>query len=258
MWVVSVILIVYLGLCAWLWLTQRSLIYYPTPAVSNPLADELLLESGGETLQVWRVSHGHEHGVIYFGGNAEEVSQNSAELLRYFDDLTVYLVNYRGYGGSSGTPAEAALFQDALSVYDFVARRHAEISVIGRSLGSGVATYLAAARQTSRLVLVTPFDSLDRVAQAAFPLFPVSLLIRDRFDSLARAESIRVPTLIAIAEHDEVIPRAHSDNLAAAIDPSLLQVTVIYGAGHNTIGGQAQYMQSLSEFLRSKTDANQD
>jgi hypothetical protein len=257
-WIISVILIVYLGLCGWLWLRQRSLIYYPTPSVNNPLAEELLLESDREVLQIWRVSQGNEHAVIYFGGNAEDVSQNSAEFLRYLDDLTVYLVNYRGYGGSSGSPAESGLFLDALSVYDFVARQHAEISVIGRSLGSGVATYLAAARTTNRLVLVTPFDSLDRVAQAAFPLFPVSLLMQDRFDSLGRASRIRVPTLIMIAEHDEIIARGHSENLAAAIDPSLLEVRVIDGAGHNTIGSLPQYERLLSAFLRGKTDAHQD
>ena len=249
MWPASVVLILYLGLCAWLWLMQRSLIYFPTAAVDNPLADELLLDSHGETLQVWRLSAGNERAVIYFGGNAEEVSQNSPDMLEHLGDRTIYLVNYRGYGGSSGSPAEVALFQDALSVYDHVAGQHASVAVIGRSLGSGVAAYLAASRKISRLVLATPYDSLTGVAQAAYPVFPVALLMRDRFDSLGRAAQIRVPTLIAIAELDEVIPRQHSEKLAAAIAPSLVEVTVIEGATHNTIGTVPQYMWSITRFL---------
>ena len=251
---VLLILAVYLALCAWLWLTQRSLIYYPTPAVDNPLADELLVESGGESLQIWRLSPGRDHAIIYFGGNAEEVSQNSPDFLRHLADLTVYLVNYRGYGGSSGSPDEDALFLDALSIYDFVAGRHSRISVVGRSLGSGVATFLATARETSRLVLVTPYDSLASVAQAAYPIIPVSLLLRDRFDSLARAADIRVPTLIAIAEFDEVIPRVHSERLVAAIDPTLATVIVVSGSGHNTIGDSPEYSRSMSEFLSGNRD----
>lgn len=248
-WILSLIVLAYAGVCVMLWSKQGSLIYYPTAAVANPLADELRLDSGGESLQLWRLAAGNEHAVIYFGGNAEDVSLNSSDMLRYLGGATVYLVNYRGYGGSSGTPSEVSLFRDALSVYDYVAGHHPEISIVGRSLGSGVATYLATSRETSRLVLVTPYDSLVNVAQAAYPIVPVSLLLRDRYDSVGRADAIRVPTLVAIAEFDEVIARAHTDRLVAALEPSITSVEIIGGATHNTIGDRPQYMRLMSRFL---------
>lgn len=249
--IITLAALVYGGLCGYLYLAQRSLIYFPTPEVDNPHAEALRLESGGETLKVWRLGAASEHAVIYFGGNAEDVSMNTPDFLRHLPEFTVYLVNYRGYGGSTGRPAEDALYADALAVYDFVDERHARVSTIGRSLGSGVATYLATSRDLERLVLVTPYDSIDRLAQASFPIFPVSLLLKDRYDSLGRAEGINVPTLLLIAGNDGIIPAKHSQALAAAIDPELVDAIVIDDATHNTISYAPEYSAALSAFLRS-------
>lgn len=250
-WIITLAALVYGGGCAYLYAAQRAFIYFPTPEVDNPLAEELRLDSGGETLKVWRLGAVTDHAVIYFGGNAEEVSMNTPDFLQHLADFTVYLVNYRGYGGSTGRPVEAGLYADALAVYDFVDDHHGRISSIGRSLGSGVATYLATARNLERLVLVTPYDSIDRLAQASFPIFPVSLMLKDKFDSLGRAESIDVPTLLLVAERDGIIPAKNSQALAAAIDPDLVDVIVIDDATHNTISYAPGYSAALSAFLRS-------
>jgi hypothetical protein len=121
--------------------------------------------------------------------------------------------------------------------------------VIGRSLGSGVAAHLASVRDVRRLVLVTPFDSLVNVARAHFGYFPVSLLMRDRYDSGRLVPAIRAPVLIIIAAHDEIIPRARSDALAAAFGPSRARVTVLDGVGHNDIDDRPRYLESIAEFL---------
>lgn len=249
--IITLAALVYGGLCAYLFATQRSLIYFPTPEVDNPLAEEIRLDAGGATLKIWRLGAGSDHAVIYFGGNAEQVSMNTRDFLHLLPEFTVYLVNYRGYGGSTGSPAEAALYDDALAVYDQVADQHARISTIGRSLGSGVATYLATARDLERMVLVTPYDSIHRLAQASLPMFPVSLMLKDRFDSLARAGDIDVPTLLLVAENDGVIPARHSEALAAAIDPRLVEVVVVRSATHNTIQDVPEYGLALTRFLRS-------
>lgn len=244
------VVLIYVGFCVYLYLAQRSLIYFRTPETRNVAAEDLRLDVDGATVQVWRLNVDRDNAIIYFGGNAETVAWNIADFSRMFPDKAIYLVNYRGYGASSGRPSEAALTGDALAIYDHASRMHTRISVIGRSLGSGVAIALAAARATERLVLITPWDSMVRVAQSAYPIFPVSLMLKDRYDSLHHAGRISSPTLLLIAERDEFIPMKSSLNLASALDPALTTVTIIDDAGHNTIQNYRQYATALAEFLR--------
>ncbi len=177
---------------------------------------------------------------------------NIADFRSFFPRHDVYLANYRGYGGSSGSPSEAGLYKDALAIFDEIRSRYTSISVIGRSLGSGVATYLATQRNIDRLILVTPFDSIENVARKALPILPVSLLLKDKFDSAGRVADIHAPVLIVIAENDEVISRQHSDVLAGAFPDSQVTVEVIPDTGHNTIGMSPRYASVLSMFLAER------
>ncbi|MFQ6005077.1 MAG: alpha/beta hydrolase [Woeseia sp.] len=253
MTVVSVALLIYVGFCVFLYATQRRAIYYPTPEVHVPDATDVRLENDGQTLKIWRVAGADAlHAIIYFGGNAEDVSGNIPQFRSIFPGHTVYLVNYRGYGGSTGSPTEAGLYDDALAVFDELRSRYKGISVIGRSLGSAVATYLASLRDIDRLVLVTPFDSIENVARRALPILPVALLIKDRFDSAGHVPNIDAPVLVLIAENDEVIPRRHSDALAGAFPSAQIKVEIIEDAGHNTIGMYPRYANALSTFLATQ------
>jgi len=240
---------VYVLICLLLFVGQRSHIYYPVRE-SNPAgAQSIRLQGAGADLKVWVVRRPGPRAIIYFGGNAEDVVYNLEGFTAAFPGHSIYLVNYRGYGGSGGEPTESGLTSDAVAVFDELARRHSSISVIGRSLGSGVAAHLASKRDVRRLVLVTPFDSLVNVARAHFSYFPVSLLMRDRYDSGRLVPSIRTPVLIIIAANDEIIPRARSDALVAAFGPSRARVTVLDDVGHNDLDGRPQYLESIAEFL---------
>jgi len=148
-------------------------------------------------------------------------------------------------GGSSGRPSETALVADTLALYDKLAPQHKEISVVGRSLGSGVAVQLAAARPVTRLVLVTPYDSLQEVAAQQFPYFPVRWLLLDKFESWKYVPQISAPTLVIAAEYDEVIPRASTEALFARFPPGAATSKIIAGAGHNTISESAEYASLL-------------
>lgn len=246
----AVVAPVYVLLCAYLWLMQRSMMYFPTPPADSVPAESLSVRSGGDTLRVWRLNAGQRDAILYFGGNAEDVALNLPEFDDWFRACTVYLVNYRGYGGSGGSPSERALYEDARSVYERASEEHERISVIGRSLGAGVATQLATERSLERLVLVTPPASFTRIAADLYPVLPAGLLLRDRYDSLARAGRIDAQrVLVLIAEHDEIIPPAHSRELAAAIDPARVTTEVIAGTGHNTIGTSPAYGRALESFL---------
>lgn len=248
--IISIAVLVYAGFCVFIYTSQRNAIYYPTPEVQVSDAADMRLESDGQTLKIWRLANsGGSNAIIYFGGNAEDVSGNIPDFKNFFPGHNVYLVNYRGYGGSTGSPSEAGLYKDALALFDEIRSRYKSISVIGRSLGSGVATYLAALRDVDRLVLITPFDSIENVAKKALPVLPVSLLLKDKFDSVGRVAEIEAPVLVVTAEHDEVIPRRHSIALAEAFPESQVTVEVIPDAGHNTIGMSQQYARVLSIFM---------
>ncbi len=246
--IITLMLLGYAGLCLFMFLQQRNMMYFPTAENRAELTEVLWLQSGGERLKIWKLNGG-DPAIIYFGGNAEAVEYNIDDFQHLMSDYTVYLVNYRGYGGSSGKPTEQGLFEDALNLYDLIAAQHSAISVIGRSLGSGVAVHLAAQRDIDRLVLITPYDSMVNLAQSIYPIFPVRWLLHDRYDSLAHAQSITSRTQMLIAESDRIVPRKHSINLATALQHTQPEISVITGTDHNSISVSIDYRRRLAAFL---------
>ncbi len=241
----GVVVVAYLGLCAALYAMQRSFIYLPPPpSPANGLAAFELPVDGAQLRIIVREKAGHD-ALIYFGGNAEDVAYSLPELEAAFPDHAVYLMNYRGYGTSSGAPSERALVSDALVLFDRVHQEHGSIVVIGRSLGSGVAIQLASSRPVSRLVLVTPYDSIENLAARQFAFFPVRWLLRDKYESWKYAGSISAPTTVIAAEHDEVIPRESTQALVASFPPGIATLGVVRGAGHNTISDGQEYARLL-------------
>ncbi len=242
----AVIALFYLGLCVLLVLLQRSLLYFPQPR-TNRNHPTLALPVAGATLEITTRRSQRADAVLYFGGNAEDVSQSGVELEAAFPNHDLYLMHYRGYGGSSGRPTEAALFADSLALFDLVRQDHMNIVAVGRSLGSGVAVYLASRRPISRLVLVTPFDSVLAVAARSFWFVPVRWLLRDRFESVKYAAAITAPTTIIAAEHDVEIPRRHTEALMRGFRPGIASLRVVAGAGHNTIASSPDYIPLLRD-----------
>lgn len=241
---VAVAAALYLAACAALYFLQRSMIYFPQP-VSTEAGRRMTLRSGGVDLAISIRERAGPGAVVYFGGNAEDVSANLPELAQAFPDRALYLMNYRGYGGSAGSPTEAALQEDGLALFDMARRNHEDVVVIGRSLGSGIAVRLAAQRPVSRLVLVTPYDSLQALAAAQFPLFPVRWLLADKYESNRHAHLVTAPTTLVMAEHDEVIPRASTESLARRFAPGVARLTVVPGTGHNTVSAHPLYLELL-------------
>jgi uncharacterized protein len=242
---IAILALIYAFLCAVLFFQQRSLIYLPQSRTVVDGATMLTLPvDGGEVLVTSEPRPG-EKALIYFGGNAEDVSHGLPALAAAFPDHAIYLMHYRGYGGSAGKPTESALFSDAIALFDKVHAEHPSILVIGRSLGSGVATYLASMRPVARLTLVTPYDSLAAVAAHHYPFFPVRWLIRDKFESWRYAERVTAPTLILAAQFDEVIPAANTRALLPHFRPGVASFKVIAGTSHNSISESEEYFPAL-------------
>jgi pimeloyl-ACP methyl ester carboxylesterase len=222
----------YGGLCLLMALSQRSFIYMPRPAADA--SGRLALRVDGKRVLVAHRPHPGPRALIYFGGNAEDVSLTRAELAALLPHTALYLLHYRGYGGSEGRPSEAALRADARALYAHVAERHSSVTVVGRSLGTGPAVHLAATRPVERLVLLVPFDSLAAVARGAMPWLPVDWLLRDRWDAAAEAPRVRAPTTIVAAAADAVVPLRHAEALQRAFPPGVAELVVAPDLDHNT------------------------
>ena len=236
---------VYLGLCGLLFLYQRHLIYFPQPMSRGHGTTTLTLAADGAAVLVSVRERSGPKALLYFGGNAEDVSHSLPSLAKAFSDCAIYLMHYRGYGGSSGKPSEAALVADALALFDEVQAEHRDITVVGRSLGSGVAVHLASVRPVARLILVTPYDSLQDLAAQKFPYFPVRWLLRDKFESWRYAQQISAPTLIVAAERDDVIPRSSTETLYKRFNAGVASLEVVSGTDHNSISESQKYVSLL-------------
>ena len=252
--ILKLLLLIYLIIGAILYSKQRDILYYPSPAPQKSF-DELNIENDAGVIKVFVLNRGHKNAIIYFGGNAESVGYSADNFAKNFPNHTIYLVNYRGYGESSGTPTEEKLYSDALLVYDKIRKYNADIHVIGRSLGSGVATYLASKRPVNRLILVTPFDSIESVAQNKFPIYPMSILLKDKYKSIDRVSEITAhQTLIVIGEKDEVIPNEHSQRLHNAFVVSKVKSLSLH-SGHNDIQLDERYYEEMNRFITGYSTA---
>ena len=231
-----------------LFMRQRTMIYFPTAEESHRYAEETI-NNEGEAIKVIVLNPGQEKAIIYFGGNAEAVIYNAFDFEKSFTSHTVYLFNYRGYSGSSGKPTEKGIFSDSLALHDKIRERHTSISAFGRSLGSGVAIYLASKRKIDKLALATPFDSIRSVAQRRFLIYPMALLLKDQYNSINLVNDIKAPILILRAGNDKVIHKRHTMKLVNAFPEEQIKFVTIEKAGHNTLSEFPEYHQQLKEFF---------
>lgn len=214
--------------------------------VALPLADGVVLRGwflrspGGPQRQA---------AVLYFGGNAEDLRGILADAHR-MGGRALLALSYRGYGASTGAPAERLLYADALAAYDWLAARPdvdpARIAVWGRSLGTGVATWVAAHRPVDAVVLTSPFDSIASLARHHQPL--LAPLVTQRFDSRSRAPRIDAPLLALVGGADTVVPPEYSARLVADWRGPTRTV-LVPGAEHNELQADPAYWRAVAAFL---------
>jgi hypothetical protein len=260
----------YAGAAGALALMQRSFIYRPDPAKPDLLRtgpagmEELALRtSDGETLVAWHAAPRDGRPLLlHFHGN----SGNAGLRWRRYRELAargfgVLAVSYRGYGGSTGSPSEAGLHADAKAGYAEAVRRYgpARVVAFGESLGTGVAARLAAEQPVAALILEAPFRSIAVAAKRLYGVFPVDLLLADRFDTEALIAGIRVPVLIAHGRQDEVTPFEDSEVLfARATGPRrLLDITAGTHDGLYRHGFVAEIEAFLADAMAGRLTAGE-
>lgn len=253
----------YLAIAVLIWFAQESLQFYPQPALTRALApagwklEEVSFKSSdGTTLAGVLVMPPVERPplLIYYGGNAEEVTAYAHGAADTYGERAVLLMNYRGYGRSGGRPGEKALVADAVEIFDWASRRTdidaSRIALHGRSLGSGVAVQVAAARPVRCVLLTSPFASAREVAAEIYPWLPVGWLMRHPFDSAAHAPKLTMPALFLMGDADNIIPKRHSERLAG-LWAGPVQKHSFEGFGHNDIDLNPRYSTAIHAFLAS-------
>ncbi|HKJ65623.1 MAG TPA: alpha/beta fold hydrolase [Desulfopila sp.] len=238
---------------------QRKMIFFPVHT-RHPLqpaeATGFCLERSGAVLRGWLFNEQFASSkmIIYYGGNSEDIYLNR-EQFSSFVDIAVLLVNYRGYGTSTGTPGEKEFYEDALAVFDEVSARHAppELFLMGRSLGSAVASYVASQREVSAIILVTPFDSLETLAKKLYPFLPISLILRHKFHAAQHLKGVNTPALILYAGRDRIVPGLSTERLVMHMHMKK-KVVCIEEAEHNTIDLYDEYQLALLQFITTATE----
>ena len=253
----KIALIVAIGFPLLMYLAQDSLIFHPqrmdearrVALARTPAVESLFIHGAdGTRLHAWHVKG--DPLVIYFGGNAEEVSWMMEDAPKRAPGVGWLLVDYRGYGSSGGSPSEKMLVADAIQWYDHF-KTTERVYLFGRSLGSGVAVQLAAERPVAGLILVAPFDSLVEVGKRIYPFLPVNWMLKHRFDSFALAPKMKVPLLCIVASHDDIVPPQHAKRLYDAWAGPKKWVS-LEGAGHNSTDEALNYWPSIQRFLTEK------
>lgn len=234
----------YLLFCVMLYLSQRSYLYYPTGRDESVLSIVLNRDNARIVVSVNNVDS--DSAALYFGGNAEDVSRSVELLSRAFPQSKIYAMHYRGYGGSTGTPTEESLVGDGGALYEEIIRKHRHVTIIGRSLGSGIAMQVAAGRDIRRLVLVTPYYSIAELAADRFWLFPVTLILEDKYESWRYAGQVTAPTTIVLASDDDVIPADSSLRLASRFTLGRARLIRLASTNHYNIPENLQYPAVLN------------
>jgi uncharacterized protein len=218
-------------------LLQRRLIYQPDARRTTPDAEGLA------DVEAWRIPTGDNQTLVawyckaqpgyptfvYFHGNAgwiELRTERLTELARR--GFGVLMPSYRGYGGSTGQPTEAANVADAKTVYDALRASGVsarDIIVFGESLGTGIATQLAASKVVAGLVLDSPYSSMADLAQRNYPWLPVRYLLWDHYETIRHIKRVTIPVLVLHGDADGLVPVSMGIAVyRAAISPKMLQI----------------------------------
>lgn len=212
----------------------------------------------GERIHGWYIPHQPSpRGVLlFFHGNAGNISHR-LDSIRVFNDLglDVLIVDYRGYGESSGKPSEQGLYEDGEAAWNYLVseRRLApeQVIVFGRSLGAVVAARVASHHTPGALVIESGMTSGIDMARRLYPFLPARLVTRLEFPMLEFVQAIRCPVLVIHSRDDEIIPFDMGRALYEAVpgeDKSFLEIR----GGHNTgfYLSEAVYIPALEKFLK--------
>jgi len=231
-------LALYAGILLLLFTHQRDILF-----IRGRYADErealyqarTITEADGTRVGVWEVPAARAGGpvIAFFYGNAGTLSDFAGIGAAFHrEGYGVLLASYRGYPGNTGTPSEDGIMADARAILSALPRGHGKVILWGQSLGTGVAARMAAEGYGAALILQSPYTAVVDVAARHFSIFPVRLLMKDRFDTAALVPKIAVPVLIMSGTADATVPFEMGETLAHRLGRHATFVP-FPGGGHN-------------------------
>ncbi|MGN7612448.1 alpha/beta hydrolase [Magnetococcales bacterium HHB-1] len=250
-------------------LRQAQMIFIPppeNPEIQNHIkqipgaATIQLITEDKLTLKGWHIAPEKQPHtapwIIYFGGNAEDNRYFIKKFPKIFPHLHLWSINYRGYGGNPGRPSAKKLQQDTLTLYDQLKERYhpTTIFVIGRSLGSAMATHLTAHRPVQGAILITPFDSLLNTAQSHYPWLPINLLLQHRFQSDQKAINIDTPALFLVAGKDRIVPPVRAQRLFDLWKSKKKQWQFYPNHHHNDVTHAPGFWSHVNHFIQKHSE----
>jgi len=256
----------YLLLVVYVYLTQASMLYLPNIPGRELLAapdtvgldyEDITLEaSDGVSVHGWFVPGDSPRVLLYFHGNAGNISHRLYSVKDFHDlGLSVFIIDYRGYGKSGGKPSEQGLYRDGQAAWRYLTEDRGidakDVILFGRSLGGSVASWLAAREKPGALIVESAFTSVADIGQDVYPWLPVRWLSRLKHSTRDEIAKSTCPVLVVHSRGDEIIPFHHGEAIYdAANEPK--QFLEIRG-GHND--GHAMsatvYNNGIQDFLAS-------
>jgi uncharacterized protein len=247
-WPLIGLLLLYLGGCAVLFFRQRQLIFFPQAQPSHPIPSDFWLSpetvkipvGNGQLLTGWWFPQDQSpKAVIFLHGNGGLMDANfRAIALWHQAGYGALVFNYRGYGSSGGDfPREAQVYEDAIAAHDFLTQVKGispeNLMLHGHSLGGAIAVELASQRPVAGLLLESTFTAMSAMAttKPLYRLFPVPILLNQRFDSAAKIAQLQQPIVITHGDQDDLVPPAMGETLWA-IAHAPKQFVLIPGADH--------------------------
>ncbi len=254
-------LIAFIAVGVALYYIQHRLIFRPTKLkkdfkfeFNNDFEEIFLKPSKRSSLNALYFKSANPKGVIlYFHGNQGNLAR-WGHISEYFVNLDydVFIIDYRTYGKSEGKLSENALYQDAQYCYDYLLDNYTEdqIVIYGRSLGTGIATYLASKNSPQKLLLETPYYSLIDVAQFRFPFFPVSRMMKYVIPSFEYIKEVSCPIAMIHGTADIVVPLSSGKKLFEQAPQNRSSFTIVKGGGHNNLVSFEAYQNWIKEVLK--------
>lgn len=264
----AIVALIYLSIGLYLFSQQTRFIFFPSPVIEttpeffNLRYQEVWLPVAGdqkvERIHGWWIPATKPDAkvLLYLHGNGINIGANVAHANRFHQQgFSVLLIDYRGYGRSQGSPTESRVYQDAATAWDYLVKRHqpSEIFIYGHSLGGAVAIDLAVQHpEAAGLIVDSSFTSIADIAklQGKFWMFPVDLILNQRFDSISKVRLLQIPVLFIHGTADLQVPTVMSQQLYAAA-PEPKQLFLVSGAGHNNAAeiASVQYFQAVQKLV---------
>lgn len=186
--------------------------------------------------------------LLYFGGNADDAVQFVTHVPNA-KQVDMVMFNYRGYGHSTGKPSQDALYRDAVSIYDTYAPLYKKVIIVGRSLGTAMATYLSSQRKSELTLLITPFDSIASIAKEDYWWLPVTWLIKHPFPSEHYMTKVKQPVSIMEVENDDTTPRVHLEKIKTKI-LNLEEHYIFKDTTHGEVLNHPDFEQVIQQMIK--------